>query len=1761
MDNFSIRRSFGKGVKYVENFNLIGIQRASYLAFLQNNIPTNERKDEGLQAILKEILNLKDPNAKNHVEFIDYELSEPEFTEEECVKKGKTYSSALKVKLRLIRFNGKGSEKVVKEITEKEIFFADIPVMCKNGGYVINGVYRVIVSQLHKSSGVFFDSESLKDQVVKKLFMAHVIPFRGSWLDFEADHKGILWVRIDKKRKILLSTFLMLIGLQETEKGLSKKEILDIFYETITYTKSKFGWVFDVNENYLKDVRFLYNLLDSKTGEIIVPAGKAITKKKISEIMETGKVCIAEDSIIGMYLSESIKIGELEFSNATEIDEENLKYFKELKEIKILNIDNQKTGSSLRDTIALDKNNTIEDALLTFYKIMRPGEIASIEGAIIMFKSMFFDHNRYDLSMVGRVKLNSRLKKFYRTDHVSESRVLEKEDYIAIVKGLIATKEGNCAPDDVDHLACRRVRSVGELVANQVRIAMYKIAKSLKERLSMIESEDDVDLLYLVNTKVLGATLREFFGTSQLSQMMDNLNPLAKLAHDRRITAMGRGGVTSSKAVDTMRDVGESYYGRICCVETPEGQNIGLISYLSVHAKIDQYGFIQTPYQKVVDGVVTDKVVYLDAQEEENYNIASYCVNLDKDNRIIDKKVACRKAADYTSVDAQDVEYIDVSSSQILSVAASLIPFVANNDPGRALMGSNMQRQALPLKYATAPYVGTGLERQVGVDSMSCIIAKNEGKVVQCDSAKIIIQDLNALYKVDIYSLKKFERSNAYSCINHRPLVKYGEIVKAGQIIADGSSTQNGEIALGRNLRVAFMSYKGYTFEDAIVISSKLLNDSLTSVRVEELSVSIREGEDIVKHIPGVSEQFLKNLDEAGIVYVGAKIKPGDVLVGRVAPKAESIITPEERLLKAMFGEKASNYMDVSLRVPPGCTGTVIDVQISHKKGATKEQRENLIENVEIKKLEKTKNLEISNLQNNYNDVFKSALRGQKTKEDNALPQGITLDDNIFNSMKFEDFLNIQVEDDEQNEKLLNLAADYRANKKIIIDRFERSVKKAQAGDILPTGITKIVKVFIAMNRVIEPGDKLAGRHGNKGVISKILPVEDMPFDCNGNPVDIILNPLGIAARMNIGQVLETHLGWVSNEVGKQVSFLLGEIYNSFKNLEDLRALLQKIYPRDDISKFKDEELIDVALKIKDGVNFAIPAFDGPQIGEIKSLLEEWNLSGSGKIMLRDGMTGEYFDMPITVGYMYIMKLNHMIADKVHARSTGSYSLVNQQPLSGRSKMGGQRKGEMEVWALQAYGAAYITKESMTIKSDDHVGRLAAYEAIIKGQEVSIDGGSPEGFKVLLQELRSIMLNLEFLSKKEDENGVKFVPSYSSSNFDALKISLMSPEKVKELSFGEIKKSETINYRTQRAEIGGLLCPQVFGCEKDYTCACGRYSKMKYRGITCEKCHVEVSVSRVRRERMGHIELATPVAHVWFSKVLPSSIGLILDLTNKVLDKILRFESYIVIDAGITLLEKGSLLTEEGYAEAKKEYGADAFKAVIGAEGIEEMLKAIDLEKEKAHLKDLLNDNPTETARKKLIKRLKMVDGFIENNSRPEWMIIRYLPVMPADLRPLVALDAGRFATVDINDLYRKVINRNNRLKQLEELGFPDVVIRNEKRMLAASVNAVIDNSRIDQPFVASNGRPLQSIADALKGKQGRFRQNLLGKRVDYSGRSVIVVGPNLKLHECGLPKKMALELFKPHVYSRLEQYGYAATLKSAKKKLLKNKDLKFGKF
>ena len=1248
------------------------------------------------------------------------------------------------------------------------------------------------------------------------------------------------------------------------------------------------------------------------------------------------------------------------------------------------------------------------------YKRQRPGDPATPETAKNLIAAMFERADRYDLSEVGRYKMNQRLE----LGKKKETKLLDAEDLVAIVKEIIKlNNDPDAEPDDIDHLGNRRLKAVGELLQGRLRIGLARLRRIIQDRMST-EDKDSLQPAQLVNFRPIAAVIKEFFASSQLSQFMDQVNPLAELEHKRRISALGPGGLTRERASFEVRDVHRSHYGRICPIQTPEGSNIGLINYLASYTRINDFGFLEAPYAKVVNGTVTKEIVWLDASEEEKYKITHAGSKKDEHGKLIGPTLEARIKGEPGTVTPEEVDLIDIAPHEFISVATSLIPFLQHDDANRALMGSNMQRQAVVSVNPDAAYVSTGQEELVALNSGYVVTAEDDGEVLEVDGAHIKVKYPKA---ARTYTLEKFKRSNQFTCISQRPLVLRGDKVKKGQVLVDGPSIDNGILALGQNLLVAFVSWEGANFEDAIIISERVVQeDRFTSIHIDEYSHDVRDtklGPEVTTYdIPNVSEDKLKNLDEEGIIRIGAEVKSGDILVGRISPKGESELTSEERLLRAIFGEKARDVKDTSLTLPHGKVGRVVNVKV-----------------------------------------------------------------------------------------------------------FDR-----ERGDKLEAGVIRRIQVEVAELRKVQAGDKLAGRHGNKGVISQVRAAEDMPYLEDGTPVDIVLNPLGVISRMNLGQILETHLGWAASKLG-------------------YRAIT--------------------------------PGLDSATEENIRAELKEAGLPEDGKTTLYDGRTGMPFESRVMVGKVYMLKLNHLVEDKAHMRSIGPYSLITQQPLGGKAQFGGQRFGEMEVWALEGYGARHTLQEMLTIKSDDVMGRASAYESIIRGETIK-EPNVPASFNVLMNELKSLAFNIQPLY--ETEAGRK-------ENFSALKIGVASPDDILKWSHGEVTKPETINYRTQRPEKDGLFSERIFGPTKDYECYCGKYRRIRYKGVICDKCGVEVTRAAVRRERIGHISLAAPVSHIWFLKSIPSRLALALDASSQKLERVIYYSAYIITEvkeenrkAALAELEKelksklktvgdkdktvkgeieeaadtakeylenlrvGRILSENEYFAMSRRFG-NIFKASSGAEAVKQILEEMDLRKEVQAVEKQLGEARDPLAQSKLLRRLKMFKSMIQNGTRPEWMVMTVLPVLPPDLRPMVALDGGRYATSDLNDLYRRVINRNNRLKKLLEIKAPDVIVRNEKRMLQEAVDALIDNSaRFGTQQLSAQRRPLRSLADMLKGKQGRFRQNLLGKRVDYSGRSVIVVGPHLALDECGLPKRMALELFRPFVISELIKRGLAHHIRSA---------------
>jgi len=1345
-----VRKSFGSIREVTEMPNLIEVQKASYDQFLIVDEPKGGRGDEGLQSVFRSVFPITDFSNTASLEFVKYEFEQPKYDVDECRQRDMTFAAPLKVTLRLIVFevDEETGARSVKDIKEQDVYMGDMPFMTMNGTFIVNGTERVIVSQMHRSPGVFFDHDKGKTHSSGKLlFAARIIPYRGSWLDIEFDAKDIVFARIDRRRKIPVTSLLKALGMDA-------EEILDTYYATVQYEKTKTGWQKPFDAEKMKNAKPTFDLIDAKTGDVVHEGGKKLSPRQAKKLAEGGltHLAVVEEDLYGQFIAQdlvNLKTGEIYAEAGDEIDEKLLTKLKDagFDELPILDIDHVTVGAYLRNTLAVDKNESREDALFDIYRVMRPGEPPTVETAEAMFKSLFFDSERYDLSAVGRVKMNMRLD----LDVEDTVRILRKDDIVEVVRTLVDLRDGKGEIDDIDNLGNRRVRSVGELMENHYRLGLLRMERAIKERMSSVEI-DTVMPQDLINAKPAAAAVREFFGSSQLSQFMDQTNPLSEVSHKRRLSALGPGGLTRERAGFEVRDVHPTHYGRICPIETPEGPNIGLINNLATYAHVNKYGFIETPYRKIVDGKVTDEVVYLSAMEEAKHYVAQANAKLTAKGEFADDLVVARHAGDNGLTPKETIDLMDVSPKQVISVAASLIPFLENDDANRALMGSNMQKQAVPLLRAEAPFVGTGMEKIVARDSGAAIVAKRKGIVDQVDATRIVIratEETDASKSgVDIYNLMKFQRSNQSTCINQRPLVVVGDHVDAGDIVADGPSTDLGDLALGRNVLVAFMPWNGYNFEDSILLSEKIaMQDVFTSIHIEEYEVMARDTklgpEEITRDIPNVSEEALKNLDEAGIVHIGAEVAAGDILVGKITPKGESPMTPEEKLLRAIFGEKASDVRDTSLRVPPGDAGTVVEVRVFNRHGIDKDERAMAIEREEIERLAKDRDDEQSILDRNVYARLKEMLFGKTaTAGPKGYVNGTKLNDATFDAQPRSKWWQFALEDDKVMAEMEALHAQYEESRKLLEQRFIDKVDKLQRGDELPPGVMKMVKVFVATKRKIQPGDKMAGRHGNKGVVSRITPIEDMPYLEDGTHVDIVLNPLGVPSRMNVGQILETHLGWAARGLGKKIDEIM-KAYQQKGDMTPLKKEISALYEGDDyVSQLDDDSILRLGEHLSKGVPIATPVFDGAKESDIVELLTRAGLNSTGQSIVFDGRTGEQFDRRVTVGYIYMLKLHHLVDDKIHARSIGPYSLVTQQPLGGKAQFGGQRFGEMEVWALEAYGAAYTLQEMLTIKSDDVAGRTKVYEAIVRGDD-TFEAGIPESFNVLVKEIRSLGLNVE----------------------------------------------------------------------------------------------------------------------------------------------------------------------------------------------------------------------------------------------------------------------------------------------------------------------------------------------------------------------------------------------------------------------------------
>ena len=1383
-NNFRVRKTFAKIAKTIDIPNLINIQKQSYEKFLQADIPPEKREDIGLQGVFKSVFPIRDFNETSSLEFVSYHLEKPKYDVDECHQRGMTYSAPIKVVVRLVVWD-KDEEtgaQSIRDVKEQEVYFGEIPLMTQNGTFIINGTERVVVSQLHRSPGAFFDHDKGKSHSSGKLlYNARIIPYRGSWIDFEFDHKDILYVRIDRRRKLPATVLIRALGaVADTAKKNplefrgSTEEILNYYYATETiYLQSNTDFEKSVELELLPGQRATRDI-KTKTGDVIVKKNRKFTRAAIKKL-EAAKMKtlpIDADELftkVSAYDVVDENTGEVILECNEEVSQEKIDDLlkRDIKEFKVLFIDNLNVGPYLRETLMLDKIESPEQAIMEIYRRLRPGDPPTPETATNLFSNLFFNPERYDLSKVGRLKLNFK----FGLEEPLDGQILTKRDILEVIRYLVDLKNGKGVIDDIDHLGNRRVRAVGELLENQYRIGLVRMERAIKERMSLQEIETLMPH-DLINAKPVTAVIKEFFGSSQLSQFMDQTNPLSEVTHKRRLSALGPGGLTRERAGFEVRDVHPTHYGRICPIETPEGPNIGLIASLSTYARVNEFGFVETPYKKVEAGSVTGDVAFYSALEEEKHTIAQANAETDKKGKFVNALVSSRRGGEFVQAKAEEVDLMDVSPNQLVSVAASLIPFLENDDANRALMGSNMQRQAVPLLRTAAPLVGTGIEAIVARDSGVTCVARRDGIVESVDASRIVVKADSAAgafdisSEVDIYNLLKYQRSNQNTCLNQKPIVRKGDRVRKGDVIADGPATETGELALGQNVVVAFMPWQGYNFEDSILISERILKeDVFTSIHIEEFECIARDTklgkEEITRDIPNVGEEALKDLDESGIIRIGAEVKPGDVLVGKITPKGETQLSPEEKLLRAIFGEKAGDVRDSSLRVPPGVVGTVINAKVFSRKGVEKDERAKQIESMEEAKLLKDQNDEIKVLRDSAYGRLRAMLRGKeiqgKLVDDKGkilLKKGDIVSDELLATVPYKYWTEISV-GDPLDGKLRDILRNLEETTEAVKLAFGEKIARIKKGDELPPGVIKMVKVYVAIKRKLAVGDKMAGRHGNKGVVSRILPEEDLPYLEDGRPVDIVLNPLGVPSRMNIGQILETHLGWAAKGVGEQLQRYIEENYSG----ENLKKQVKTVYDDKAFGEFvdtlSDEEVRSLCYRLKKGIHVATPVFDGARETEIHSLFDEARLPRSGQMVLFDGRTGEPFDQNVTVGVMYILKLHHLVDEKIHARSIGPYSLVTQQPLGGKAQFGGQRLGEMEVWAMEAYGAAYTLQEFLTVKSDDVVGRTRMYEAIVKGDNV-LESGLPESFNVLLKELQSLALDVELLESAPPERQRSF---------------------------------------------------------------------------------------------------------------------------------------------------------------------------------------------------------------------------------------------------------------------------------------------------------------------------------------------------------------------------------------------------------------------
>ncbi len=1628
------------------------ISRDSRLSKIEidENSPVGQLYEVSLHKTLQELFPFTSVKGNVMLEYIGYSLGRPIYTEEECCDKKLTYSRPLRLKMRLtiLERDEVTAEMKPVQAKEEEVFFMNFPMITQRGTFIINGAERIIVSQLHRSPGVTFsEQEGVLDINGQKLFTATIIPYYGSWLEFTMDTVRILYVLLDRKKKVPGTLLLKAMNMTNTD-------ILRSFYKT--------------------------------------------KKIKVKDIKKSAGIplVVVEDIITSQ--------GEVILGAGDDLNEVTVHFPEDVKEIEIVDPD-KITQTTIIDTLKKDPTKNAVEARKTIYNKLRAGYSYSQQMADSFFEMLYYNPEKYSFSYVGRYQINKRLKQ--EKEVPAETLVLTQHDVINTVKELLDLRESLDIADDIDNLSNRRVRMVHEQLDVVLRSSVLKQGKNIVEKLGSNDAES-MGIIDIFHTRNIETSLNDFFARSQLSQFMDEINPLATMTHQRRLSALGPGGLNRKRAGFKVRDIHPTHFGRICPIETPEGPNIGLISHLSSYARINEKGFIETPYARVIKRRMTDEIAFMSADESEKYVIASADVTIDDENRIADEYVYCHLKYDVGFKKADEVEYIDVSPKQMVSISSSLIPFLEHDDANRALMGVNMQRQAVPLLFPEEPIVQSGMEEIVARDSNSAIISEYDGTVEFVDATNISIKLSRPKKGIETfdYRLQKFRRSNQDTTKNQTPIVKMGQKVKRGEPLTNGMGISHGKLSLGKNLKVAFMPWQGYNFEDAIIISDRLVReDVLTSVHIIKAQVDARitklGREEITSDIPNVDPVKLRYLDENGIIRVGTKVSPGDVLVGKITPQGETELSGEDKLLQIIFGKKASNVKNTSLYADEKTFGVVTEVRVFSRKKDEEDDKTKAEVKWKLKELDNVITTERYTLEEEYHAALFSKI---KNKE---LPASVKLKNETIKAKTrvtaevFEklvegkaSILSLFTEDFELTQELSMIKQRFGEKKEKLLDSYEKEKSAIIKSDDMQSGVIKSVIVHIAQVRKIDVGDKLAGRHGNKGVISKIAPEEDMPILPDGTSVDVILNPLGVPSRMNIGQIYETLLGMVGDQLG---------------------------------------------------IQFTTPVFDGAKELEIKEYLKKIHMPEYGKVLLKDGITGEYFDQPVTCGVMYMMKLNHLAKDKLHARATGPYSLVTQQPLGGKAQKGGQRLGEMEVWALEAYGASYTLQEMLTFKSDDVIGRNKAHESIIKDKFPQTPN-IPESFNVLVKEMQSLGFDvIKDVDLKSKERKIK-----------SIQLKLASFDKMTEWAtrkngyVGEVKRADTINYKSFKPEKEGLFCEKIFGPVRDWKCSCGKYKGRKYANQVCERCGVEVTEKRVRRDYMGIIKLAAPIANIlYFHGSTANIVASILGLKVKQIENIIYYESYLITQVNPKAegkVKKWDVVNELEFRKLAQECGEESFEAATGASAIFEKLKEIDLDK-------MIKEYEQKVKKFKTVEKIKGVDlqnlqilallrKLKDSGNRPEWMVWHGVPVIPPDLRPLVPLEGSKFASADLNDLYRKVINRNNRLRKFLEDDVPEIILKNEKRMLQESVDVLIDNGRRGNPIVGSNGSPLKSLAELLRSKQGRFRQNLLGKRVDFSARAVIVINPRLKLSECGLPIKIGRELFKTFIEREKNKRNKLAT-------------------